>query len=72
MVIMMGRNRRRRCLKDCFFGTLAFGPFGLQRKVDHHDRVLFYDSDQQDHSDERDDIEILSEQQQREQRAYAR
>src|SRR5260370_2397584 len=33
-------------------------PFRLQREVDHHDRVLLYDPDQENNSDNRDDGKI--------------
>src|SRR5258707_7063330 len=33
-------------------------PFRLQREVDHHDRVLLYDPDQENDSDNRDDRKI--------------
>ena len=43
--------------------------FGLQREVDHHDRVLLYDTDQKDDADDRDDIEIVAGQHEGQQRA---
>ena len=38
--------------------ALPLGPLGRQREVDHHDRVLLHDPDEQDDADERDDAEI--------------
>ncbi len=40
-------------------------PLGRKREVDHHDRVLFDNADQQDHSDESDDGERDAEQKKR-------
>ena len=44
-------------------------PLGIERDVDHHDRVLLHDADQQDHADERDDRELGPAQHQRQRRA---
>ena len=52
VVIMMGRKRSRRSLKNRFFGRLVLFAFRLQRKVDHHDGVFLYDADQQDDPDQ--------------------
>ena len=49
--------------------ALALLPLGLQRKVDHHDRVFLDDADQQDHADERDDAQLVMQQHQCEERA---
>ena len=49
----------------------ALVAFGLQREVDHHDGVLLHDADQQQNADQRDDAEIGSRQQQRQDRAHA-
>ena len=43
----------------------------FDREIDHHDRVLLHDSDQHDDADERVDIQLVVEQQQRGQRAHA-
>ena len=34
--------------------------FRLQRKIDHHDRVLFYDTDQQDDPDDGNDGKLIT------------
>jgi len=39
-------------LVDGFARTLAFLAFSVERKVDHHDGVLFDDADQQDDADD--------------------
>ena len=44
---------------------------GFEREVDLHDRVLLDDADQHDHADERVDVQIHPEQDQRDQRAEA-
>ena len=49
----------------------ALVPFGLEREVDHHDRVLLDDAHQQDDADQADDRQILPEQHQRQDRADA-
>ena len=54
------------------FGDLALVAFGLEREVDHHDRVLLDDADQEDDADDRDDVEIMAGDDQRQQRAHAR
>ena len=36
--------------------------FRLKREVDHHDRILFDDTNQQNDADERDQAEIVIEQ----------
>ena len=41
----------------------------IQREVDHHDRVLLHDADEQDHADQRDQAKFRLEQQKREHRA---
>jgi len=46
-------------------------PLGNQCKVDHHDRVLFYNSDQKDDADDRDHVEVDLEQHKREHGADA-
>ena len=35
----------------------ALLPLGLERKVDHHDRVLLDDADEEDDADDPDDVE---------------
>ena len=47
----------------------SFDALGLQREIDHHDCVLFNNSDEQNNSDERDDVEVGVEKENCEQRA---
>ncbi len=49
----------------------ALAAFRRQREVDHQDRVLLHDADQQDDADEGDQRQLLSAQQQRQQGAEA-
>ena len=58
-------------LEDRVARAHACGALGVEREVDHHDRVLLDDADQQDDADQRDDAELGPEQQQREQGADA-
>ena len=44
--------------------------FGFQGKIDHHDRVLFHDADEQDDADERDERQVHPADFQRQQRPY--
>jgi len=37
----------------------------VEGKIDHHDRVLFHDADQQDNADERNDAQFRAADQQR-------
>src|SRR5215469_414655 len=46
-------------LMDRLLRALAFEALGLQREVDHHDRVLFDDTDQQDDADDRDHRQLV-------------
>src|SRR5207245_9101658 len=39
-------------------GRLGFVPLPFESKVDHHDRVLFYDADKHDEPDERVDAQV--------------
>jgi hypothetical protein len=34
--------------------ALALDPFGVEGEIDHHDRVLLHDADQQDDADDAD------------------
>ena len=47
-------------------------PLRLEREIDHHDRVLLHDADQQQHADRGDDRELDVEQPQRQRGADAR
>jgi hypothetical protein len=53
VVIMIGRKQMRGAL-DRFFGGHAFFAHGRDGKVDHHDRVLFHNADQQHDADNAD------------------
>ena len=46
-------------LVDRFLRRLPSFALGLEREVDHHDRVLLDDADEQDDADERDHAEIV-------------
>src|SRR5262249_28824183 len=59
-------------LVDRGFGCLAVLAFGLERKVDHHDRVLLHDSNQQNNPDEPYDVEFGAADHQRQNRADTR
>ena len=59
-------------LVDGLGGRLAAAALRVEREVDHHDRVLLHDADEQDDADEGDDVEVEAEEQQREDRADAR
>jgi hypothetical protein len=54
-----GPEAQEACLVDRLFGRLALLAFGLEGKVDHHNRVLFDDADQEDDADQRDYVEIV-------------
>jgi hypothetical protein len=54
-------------IEDRGGGGLSFATAFLDRHVDHHDAVLLDQSDEHDHTDERIDIQVASEQHQREQ-----
>ena len=54
-----------------FLGRHPFLAFGFERKIDHHDRVLFHDADEEDDADKRDQRKIDAANEQREQRADA-
>ena len=49
----------------------ALVALGVDREVDHQDRVLLHDADQQDDADQRDDRQVVPGQHQRQQRADA-
>ena len=50
---------------------LVLHALGFEREVDHHDRVLLHDADQQHEPDQRDDAEIGAGQEQQHERADA-
>ena len=66
---MIGRKRSRQASWIASSGLLPSIALGLQREVDHHDRVLLDDADQQDDADHRDHAQIVMQQHQRQQRA---
>ena len=51
---------------------LAVAPFGIEREVDHHDRVFLHEAHQHDNSHERIDAQLGTKDEQREQRAESR
>src|SRR5712671_6744092 len=59
-------------LVDGLARCLALLALGIEREVDHQDRVLLDDADQQDNADNRDDSEIAAGDDQRKQRADPR
>src|SRR3989442_797384 len=58
-------------LVDRLLGRHA-AALGLDREVDHHDRVLLHDADQHDHADEAVDVQLHAEEPERQQRPRAR
>ena len=46
-------------LVDRLERALALVALGLERKIDHHDRVLLDDADQQNDADERDQAQVV-------------
>ncbi len=67
-----GPETQQAGLEDRIARALAFIAFGGDRKIDHQDRVLLHDADQQDDSDDRDHAQIGVRQLQGQQRAHAR
>jgi hypothetical protein len=57
VVIRIGRNRSVAAWKIASSG-FSFLALGVQSEVDHHDRVLLHDADQENDPDEGDDREI--------------
>jgi hypothetical protein len=51
------QTEQRRC-PNRLLRRQAFATLGIERHVDHHDRVLLDDADEQDQSDQRDDREL--------------
>ena len=72
MVIMIGRNRCRQPSKIACSARFSFVALCLEREIDHHDGVLLHDADQKNDSDERIQVEIFAEGEQRQQGAQAR
>ena len=47
-------------LKDRFLRRLMFFAFRFESEIDHHNRVLFYDADQEDDADQRNHRQIVA------------
>ena len=58
VVIRIGRKRSRQAWWIASRGAQALLALGVEREVDHHDRVLLHDADQQDDADDGDDAEV--------------
>jgi hypothetical protein len=69
VVIRMGRKRSRQAWKMASRGARPAVAFGVEGEVDHHDRVLLDDADQQDDADHRNHVELVPGAEQRQQRA---
>src|SRR5207245_7917950 len=54
-------------LVNGFFGRQFLFQLRVQRKINHHDRVLLDDADQQNNSDQRDQGKVITAQNQRQQ-----
>ena len=67
-----GPEAQQAGLKNGVLRSLAFVALGFQGKIDHHDRVLLDDADEQHDADERDHAEVAARDEQRQQRAHAR
>ncbi len=72
LVIMIGLKRSRQAFLIDSRGREPLLALGHQREVDHHDRVLLHDADQEDDPDQRHDVELHPAQHQRQQRAHPR
>ena len=71
VVIRIGRKRSMQAWKIASSDVLLVLSFRRQGKIDHQDRVLLHDANQQDHSDQRDHAQIDVEYHQREHGANA-
>jgi hypothetical protein len=61
VVIRIGRNRAAGRPQKSRLPVSSFLALRFERKVDHHDAVLFHDADQQDDSNQRNDVQLLFE-----------
>jgi hypothetical protein len=61
VVIMMGAKTRDSPLIDGLCRGLPLDPFGLQGKIDHHDGVLFDDTDKHDNPHQGVQIQVNTE-----------
>jgi len=59
-------------LIDRLFRPEVLIALGIEREIDHHDRVLFDDPDQQNDSNEGDHAQVVLEQHQHDKRTNAR
>ncbi len=66
-----GTETQQRRLEDRVERRSVLLALGLEREVDHHDRVLLDDADEQDDADERNHAELGAAEHQRQQRADA-
>ncbi len=69
---MIGRKPQQTRLKNGVARCESFIPLGREREIDHHDRVLLHDPDQQNDADQGNDAQVRIEDDQRDQRAQAR
>ncbi len=67
-----GTEAQQAGLIDRLLRRLSLIALGFEREIDHHDGVLLHDADQQNDSDKRDNVKILMEDDQRQNRAHAR
>ena len=71
VVIIIGRKRKWHASRIASSGD--FPSFlRIQRKVDHHDRVLFHQTDQQNNPDQSNDVQLAVHQFQRQQCSHPR
>ena len=71
VVIMMWPESQQAGLVNRIPRIHPFVSFGRQREIDHHDRVLLHNSDQQDDPDHADEVQIGLEQDHGHQRSNA-
>ena len=71
VVIMIGRKRSSAACTIDSSRRQALVALGLDREVDHQNRVLLHDAHQQHDADQRDHRQVIAEQHQRQQRADA-
>ena len=72
VVMRIGRKPKQAGLINRIERAFAFIAFSVQREIDHHDRILLHNADQQNDADQRDNTEIGAAYDQRKQRADAR
>jgi hypothetical protein len=58
---MIGRKRSTQASRIAWVGLHALRALRVEREVDHHDRVLLHDADQQQDADHRDEREVHAE-----------